>query len=118
MGHLSGTDRAQLLLLPEAVDEYVGPDDPVRFRTSSTASILLKLHVSGYINRAIQPAAGGGGPSQHRSDLAAAAQRHLRTIGDLGRVSGRPSSRIPRVGPATRFLRRELLAVDLRASMR
>ncbi|MGA1801633.1 hypothetical protein [Rhizobium sp. HT1-10] len=54
---------------------------------------LLKLYVSGYINRAIQPAAEGGGPSQHRSDLAAAAQRHLRTIGDLRRVNGRPSNR-------------------------
>ena len=54
---------------------------------------LLKLYVYGYINRAIQPAAGGEGPSQHRSHLAAAAQRHLRTIGDLRRVSGRPSSR-------------------------
>ncbi|MCB1447273.1 MAG: hypothetical protein KDJ87_16140 [Rhizobiaceae bacterium] len=31
MAHLSGTDRAQLLLLPEAVDDYVGPDNPVRF---------------------------------------------------------------------------------------
>jgi transposase len=30
MAHLSGTDRAQLLLLPEAVDDYVGPDNPVR----------------------------------------------------------------------------------------
>lgn len=31
MAYLSGTDRAQLLLLPTAVDDYVGPDDPVRF---------------------------------------------------------------------------------------
>lgn len=31
MAHLSGTDRSQLLLLPEAVDDYVGPDNPVRF---------------------------------------------------------------------------------------
>jgi hypothetical protein len=31
MAHLSGTDRAQLLLLPEAVDDYVGPNNPVRF---------------------------------------------------------------------------------------
>ncbi|MCM2477761.1 IS5/IS1182 family transposase, partial [Rhizobium sp. CG5] len=30
-GTSSGTDRAQLLLLPEAVDDYVGPDNPVRF---------------------------------------------------------------------------------------
>ena len=31
MAHLSGTDRSQLLLLPEAVDDYVGPDNPARF---------------------------------------------------------------------------------------
>ena len=31
MAHLLGTDRAQLLLLPEAVDDYVGPDNPVCF---------------------------------------------------------------------------------------
>ncbi|KIV61582.1 hypothetical protein SZ54_4457 [Rhizobium sp. UR51a] len=31
MAHLSGIDRSQLLLLPEAVDDYVGPDNPVRF---------------------------------------------------------------------------------------
>ena len=31
MTHLSGPDRSQLLLLPEAVDDYVGPDNPVRF---------------------------------------------------------------------------------------
>jgi len=31
MAHLSGSDRSQLLLLPEAVDDYVGSDNPVRF---------------------------------------------------------------------------------------
>lgn len=31
MVHLSGKDRGQLLLLPEAADDYVGPDNPVRF---------------------------------------------------------------------------------------
>jgi hypothetical protein len=31
MAHLSGTDRSQLVLLPEAVDDYVRPDNPVRF---------------------------------------------------------------------------------------
>ncbi len=31
MAHLSGTDRSQLLLLPESVNDYVGPDNPVRF---------------------------------------------------------------------------------------
>lgn len=75
MAHLSGTDRSQLLLLPEAVDDYVGPDNPVRFieafvngldlaaagfarvmaketgRPGFDPTDLLKLYVYGYINR-------------------------------------------------------------------
>ncbi len=31
MAHMSGFERDQLLLLPEAVDDYVGSDNPVRF---------------------------------------------------------------------------------------
>jgi len=31
MAHLSGFERDQLLLLPEAVDDYVGFENPVRF---------------------------------------------------------------------------------------
>ena len=31
MAHIPGHDRSQMLLLPEAVDDYVGPDNPVRF---------------------------------------------------------------------------------------
>jgi hypothetical protein len=31
MTHISGDDRSQILLLPEAVDDYVGSDNPVRF---------------------------------------------------------------------------------------
>src|ERR1043165_6712034 len=31
MAHIPGHDRTQLLLLPEAVDDYVAADDPVRF---------------------------------------------------------------------------------------
>ena len=75
MAHLSGTDRSQLLLLPEAVDDYVGPDNPVRFieafvdgldlgsagfvrvqpkatgRPGYDPADLLKLYVYGYLNR-------------------------------------------------------------------
>jgi transposase len=29
--HIAGFERDQLLLLPEAVDDYVGSDNPVRF---------------------------------------------------------------------------------------
>src|SRR3954465_686843 len=31
MMYIAGHDRSQLLLLPEAVDDYVGSDNPVRF---------------------------------------------------------------------------------------
>ena len=31
MTYITGYDRSQLLLLPEAVDDYVGTDNPVRF---------------------------------------------------------------------------------------
>jgi hypothetical protein len=31
MAHIPGHDRSQMLLLPETVDDYVGPDHPVRF---------------------------------------------------------------------------------------
>jgi transposase len=31
MTYISGQDRSQILLLPEVFDDYVGPDNPVRF---------------------------------------------------------------------------------------
>jgi transposase len=75
MAHITGTDRSQLLLLPERVEDYVGPDDPVRFidafvdeldllglgfvraeaketgRPGYYPGDLLKLYIYGYLNR-------------------------------------------------------------------
>ena len=75
MAHLSGTDRSQLLLLPEAIDDYVGPNNPVRFieafvdgldlqvagfarvkaktmgRPGYDPADLLKLYIYGYLNQ-------------------------------------------------------------------
>ena len=31
MSHIVGHDRSQTLLLPASLDEYVGPENPVRF---------------------------------------------------------------------------------------
>jgi hypothetical protein len=31
MTHIAGHNRSQTLLLPESLDEYVGPENPVRF---------------------------------------------------------------------------------------
>ena len=75
MAHISGHDRSQTLLFPESVDDYVGPDNPVRFinafvdkldlaaagfvgvepkatgRPGYAPADLLKLYVYGYLNR-------------------------------------------------------------------
>ena len=75
MTHLAGEDRCQTLLLPEALDDYVGPDNPVRFidafvdgldltaagfgrvqpqragRPGYAPADLLKLYIYGYLNR-------------------------------------------------------------------
>src|SRR5471030_1554225 len=75
MAHISGFERDQLLLLPEAVDDYVGSDNPVRFidafvdglnlaeagfvriqpmatgRPGYAPGDLLKLYIYGYLNR-------------------------------------------------------------------
>lgn len=75
MTHISGIDRSQTLLFPEAIDDYVGADNPVRFidafvdgldlqaagfaraapaktgRPGYMPGDLLKLYVYGYLNR-------------------------------------------------------------------
>lgn len=75
MAHLSGSDRSQLLLLPQAVDDYVSSDNPVRLieafvdgidlaaagfarvtaketgRPGYDPADLLKLYLYGYLNR-------------------------------------------------------------------
>src|SRR6266568_4707213 len=75
MTHITGHDRHQTLLLPEAVDDYVGVENPVRFidafvdgldlaalgfigtvpkatgRPGYAPADLLKLYIYGYLNR-------------------------------------------------------------------
>lgn len=75
MAHISGTDRSQMLLLPERVEDYVGVNNPVRFvdafidgldleaagfgrveaeatgRPGYHPADLLKLYFYGYLNR-------------------------------------------------------------------
>src|ERR1051325_6323141 len=75
MAHLTGHDRSQTLLLPESLDDYVGPENPVRFIEAFVDSLdlvaagfarvqakqsgrpgyapgdLLKLYIYGYLNR-------------------------------------------------------------------
>src|ERR1700744_3674738 len=75
MAHITGHDRSQTLLLPESLDDYVGPENPVRFieafvdgldlttagfirvapkrtgRPGYAPTDLLKLYIYGYLNR-------------------------------------------------------------------
>jgi transposase len=75
MTHITGHDRSQVLLLPEAIDDYVDADNPVRFidafvdgldlkasgferveakatgRPGYAPGDLLKLYIDGYLNR-------------------------------------------------------------------
>ncbi|MEO9189326.1 MAG: IS5/IS1182 family transposase, partial [Acetobacteraceae bacterium] len=43
MSHLTGPDRSQTLLLPESVDDYVGPENPVRFIDAFVDGLDLTL---------------------------------------------------------------------------
>src|ERR1035438_10177529 len=75
MTHIFGFERSQLLLLPEVIDDYVDPENPVRFidafvdgldlaaagfarvtpektgRPGYAPGDLLKLYIYGYLNR-------------------------------------------------------------------
>ena len=43
MHHIQGRDRNQTLLLPNSVDEYMGPDNPVRFVDAFVEQLDLQL---------------------------------------------------------------------------
>ncbi len=75
MGYVRGAERSEVLLFPEALDDYITEDNPVRFvdvyvssldlaglgftraRPASTGrpaydpADLLKLYIYGYLNR-------------------------------------------------------------------
>jgi transposase len=55
MAHILGHDRSQMLLLPETVDDYVGPDNPVRFIEAFVAG--LDLETAGFAR--VEPAVTG-----------------------------------------------------------
>ena len=97
MRHIQGSDRAQSLLLPASVEDYVGADNPVRAieafvdgfdlqkagfvraqaketgRPGYHPGDLLKFYLYGYLNRCpFQPTPGSRVPPQPGGDLAPA----------------------------------------------
>jgi len=75
MNYIAGSDRGEVLLLPEALEDYIGPDNPVRFIDAFVGQLdlgkegfrhgavpetgrppydpgdLLRLYLYGYLNR-------------------------------------------------------------------
>src|SRR5215212_4866570 len=129
MAHILGHDRSQLLLLPEAVDDYVAADNPVRFieafvdgsdlaalgfigtvakatgRPGYAPADLLKLYIYGYLNRVpepgtLKPPPGSRNPPQYRGDLAVAASQAR--LQDHRRLSPRQSQGLPPSVPPVR----------------
>jgi transposase len=64
MGHIEGVSRAQHLLFPDVLDDYIAEDNPVRFIEAFVDS--LDLGSLGF--RHTQPVATGR-PSYHPGDL-------------------------------------------------
>ena len=46
MKHRAGLDRSQTLLFPERLEDYIGPENPVRFLDAFVAQ--LDLHALGF----------------------------------------------------------------------
>jgi len=41
MNHRTGLDRSQTLLFPERLEDYIGPENPVRFLDAFVAGLNL-----------------------------------------------------------------------------
>jgi transposase len=62
--HITGHDRSQTLLLPESLDDYVGPENPVRFIEAFVDG--LDLAAAGFARVQSKET---GGPGYAPSDL-------------------------------------------------
>src|SRR6266850_327078 len=64
MSYIAGTDRQQVLLFPETVEDYIAPDNPVRFLDAFVAN--LDLQALGFVHATPAPT---GRPPYHPGDL-------------------------------------------------
>jgi transposase len=91
MTHIHGLDRGQLLLLPEAIDDYVATDNPVRFIDAFVEG--LDLRVAGF--ERVEPKATGR-PGYAPGDLLKLYSTAIST--GCGRAAGlRPNAIVTRV---------------------
>jgi transposase len=84
MNHITGSDRGEVLLLPEALDDYITPENPVRFIDAFVAQLDLAAH--GFTNAVLNDT---GRPPYDPGDLL-----RLYLYGYLNRV--RSSRRLER----------------------
>ena len=139
MAHTSGFDRSQLLLLPKAVDDYVGSDNPVRFidafvdgldlveaglggqpkamgRSGYSPGDLLKLTSTAISTALFEPPPGSRMPSNIEviwvvADNKTRIQDHRRFCAD-NRAAFKSVFPSSRCCEAARSVRTRLLAVD------
>jgi hypothetical protein len=52
MNYIAGSDRTEALLLPEVLDDYIGPENPVRFIDAFAGQ--LDLSKAGFKNAQLQ----------------------------------------------------------------
>jgi transposase len=119
MPHITGHDRSQTLLLPEAVDDYVGAENPVRFidafvdgldlaaagfarvapdvtgRPGYAPADLLKLYIYGYLNRIRSSRRLEA--ETHRNIEVIWLLRHLKP--DFKTIARLPARQLPRLSP-------------------
>jgi transposase len=66
MNCIEGSDRQQTHLLPAALEDYVGPDNPVRFLDAFVAPLDLRAAGFQFLREDPQ---GRGRPAYHPADL-------------------------------------------------
>ncbi len=77
MAHISGHDRSQMFLLPEAVDDYVDADNPVRFIDAFVDE--LDLTAAGFVR--VEPKATGGSIHIHAAEQMKEVDESLAALG-------------------------------------
>ena len=100
--HITGLDRHQTLLLPETLEDYIAPDNPVRFLDAFVASLILPVEQCPNSRRGCGSDPTGikrrGKPLRRKSDCALNPQTSPNVFTQprawLGRVVIEPSEQI------------------------
>lgn len=95
MSHISGISRSQLLLLPEAVDDYVGPENPVRF----TEAFVDGLDIADFSFQRAQPKSTGRSGYDPKGLLRLYIYEYLNRLRSTRRLEGENHRNIEVISP-------------------